>query len=235
MHPRIVAALRRLERERRTGVFRTSAETIRREIRLEAGAIVGAFSSSVDERLGEMMVRRGRITNQQLADASILMRSGRRLGDALVELGIVPRDEIESCVRLQLAEITSRIVNDPPKQLEFRDRGFGGNCGRVTDTPVPIADAILEAARHAPAPRDTLEAILEGSMIPVLTSEAFAVLESLVLHSHEAFVLSRCDGQADTRSILAQSPLSDEETARILLGFEHAGLIEMRGGRVPGH
>ena len=89
MHPQIVAALRRLQKERRTGVFRTTAAQVRREVLLEAGAIVGAQSSSLDDRLGEVMVRRGRITQQQLDDASKLVRSGRRLGDALVELEIV--------------------------------------------------------------------------------------------------------------------------------------------------
>ncbi len=64
-------------------------------------------------------------------------------------------------------------------------------------------------------------------MVPMLTPEAYAVLESLSLQSQEAFVSSRCDGQSDVRGIFAQSPLSEEDTARILLGLEHAGIIEM--------
>lgn len=235
MHPRIVAALRRLHQERRTGVFRTTAETIHREVHLEAGAIVGALSSSLEERLGEIMVHRGRITQQQLDDASILMRSGRRLGDALVELEIVTREEVESFVRTQLAEITSKILTEPAKKLEFKRASPTANVAKVTDTPVPVADAILEAARRASETSAALEAILEGTMVPVLTPEAFDVLESLHVEAREAYVLSRCDGQADARSILAQSPLSEKETARILLGFEQAGIIEMKGSRVAGH
>jgi hypothetical protein len=235
MHPQIVAALRRLQRERRTGVFRTTAETVQREIRLERGAIVGALSSSVEERLGEIMVRRGRITRQQLDDASLLMRSGRRLGDALVELEIVAREEIETFVRVQLAEVAGKILNEPPKKIEFRDERVGASTSRVTDKPVPIADAIIEAARHASRVSEALIAILDGAMVPVITPESFAVVETLNLQSHEAFVLSRCDGQADVRGILAQSPLSEEDTARILLGLEHAGIIEMKLSRVLGH
>ena len=235
MHPQIVAALRRLQRERRTGVFRTTADTVRREIRLEAGAIVGALSSSVDERLGEIMVRRGGITQQQLDDASILVRAGRRLGDALVELEIVNRDEIDAFVRTQLAEVTAKILNEPPKKIEFRDESVEAGTGKVTDTPVPIADAIIEAARQAPQTSDAVLAILDGSMVPVVTPESFEVLQSLNLQSREVFVLSRCDGQADVHGILAQSPLSEEDTARILLGLEHAGIIEMKGARVVGH
>lgn len=235
MHPQIVAALRRLQQERRTGVFRTTAESVQREIRLERGAIVGVLSSSVDERLGEIMVRRGRITQQQLDDASILVRSGRRLGDALVELRIVARNEIDAFVRAQLAEVTGKILNEPPRKIEFRDERVDASSGKVTDSPVPVADAIIEAARHASDARGALESMLDGAMVPIIPPESFAMLETLSLQSQEAFVLSRCDGQADVHDILAQSPLSEEDTARILLGLEHAGIIEMKLNRVTGH
>ena len=232
MHPQIVAALRRLQKERRTGVFRTTAEQVRREVRIEGGAIVGAQSSADDDRLGEVMVRRGRITQQQLDDASKLVRGGRRLGDALVELEIVAREEIETFVRAQLAEIASKILNEPPKKLEFRD---ATTPGKVTETPVPIADAIIEAARQTASVSDDLERLLDHNMVPTLTRDAYAVLETLNLLSHEAFVLSRCDGQSDVRSIFAQSPLSDDDTARILLGLEYAGIIEMQNVSAAGH
>ena len=232
MNPQIVAALRRLQKERRTGVFRTTAAQVRREVRLEAGAIVGAQSSSLDDRLGEVMVRRGRITQQQLDDASKLVRSGRRLGDALVELEIVAREEVELFVRAQLTEITSKILNEPPRKLEFRDEAAPG---KLTNTPVPITDAIIEAARTPSSSGDDVKRLLDQTMVPVLTPEAYAVLESLSLQSQEAFVLSRCDGQSDVRGIFAQSPLSEEDTAWILLGLEHAGIIEMKNLSTAGH
>ena len=232
MHPQIVAALRRLQRERRTGVFKTTSERIQREVRLEAGAIVGAQSSSLDERLGEVMVRRGRITQQELDDASKLVRSGRRLGDALVELEIVAREEVELFVRAQLTEIASKILNEPPRKLEFRDEA---EPGKLTTTPVPIADAIIVASRTTSVSGNDVKQLLDQTMVPVLAQEAYAVLESLSLQSQEAFVLSRCDGQSDVRGIFAQSPLSEEDTARILLGLEHAGIVEMKNLANAGH
>ncbi len=48
-------------------------------------------------------------------------------------------------------------------------------------------------------------------------------------------MLSRCDAQSDVRGIFAQSPLSEEDTARILLGLEHAGIIEMKNLSTAGH
>ena len=158
MHPQIVAALRRLQKERRTGVFRTTAEQLQREVRLESGAIVGARSSSLDDRLGEVMVRRGGITRQQLVTARRTSPSGNEL-----------------------------------------------------------------------------KRLLDQTTVPILTPEAYAVLESLSLRSQEALVLSRCDGQSDVRGIFAQSPLSEQDTARILLGLEYAGIIEMKNLSTAGY
>ena len=235
MHPRIVATLRRLGREKRTGVFRTTADTTRREVMLEQGAIIGALSTAVDERLGDIMVRRGRITQQQLDNASKLMRTGtRRLGDALVDLRIVARAEVNGFVRTQLAEIASKFLTEPVRRLEFRHEA---TLGRVTENPVPIADVIIEAARrgHGHGMKEDIEALLDANFRPSLTRESMSAVQTLRLESHEAFVLSRCDGQSDIHGILAQSPLSSEDTARILLGFEQAGIIEMMGAVVEGH
>ena len=136
MHPKILEVFKRLERERRTGVFRTTSADVQREVFFEAGAIVAALSSSIAERLGELMVRQGRISQEELLDASKLVRAGRRrLGDALVELELATREEVEACVRDQLAEISSKLLTEPSKKLEFKNRS---KVGRFTERPVLV-------------------------------------------------------------------------------------------------
>lgn len=226
MYKQVVAALRRLQREKRTGVFKTQASGVQREVVFESGAIVSAHSTLVEERLGEIMVRRGRISLQQLEDASKLMKGGkRRLGDALVELEIVQRDEVETFVRTQLAEIASKLLTEPSRKIEFHN---GEELGRTASEPVLVADAILEAARHTSGIDEHLKAMMEGNLRPCMTPEATALLQTLSLKSHEAFILSRCDGVTYVRDIFAQSPMLEEETARVLLGLEQAGILEMK-------
>lgn len=234
MHPKILEVFKRLERERRTGVFRTTSADVQREVFFEASAIVAALSSSIAERLGELMVRQGRISQEELLDASKLVRAGRRrLGDALVELELATREEVEACVRDQLAEISSKLLTEPSKKLEFKNRS---KVGRFTERPVLVADAIIEAARSANLVEEDLTALLPSEAIPKLTSEAIELMESLNLRSHEAFVLSRCDGESSVKHIFAQIPLSEQETARVLLGLEQAGIIEIHErGVLTGH
>ena len=178
---------------------------------LEQGAIIGALSTAVDERLGEIMVRRSRITQRQLDNASKLMRAGtRRLGDALVDLRIVARAEVNVFVRTQLAEIGSKFLTEPVRRLEFFHEA---PLDRVTENPVPIADVIIEAARrgHGHGMKEDIESLLDSNFRPALTRESMSAVQTLRLETQEAFVLSRCDGRSNIHDILAQSPLSPEK------------------------
>src|SRR6185436_9778520 len=60
---------------------------------------VFASSSSSDDRLGELLLRRGRISLQQFANASDAMTPGKRLGTVLVEQGaLTPKDLVAGVV-----------------------------------------------------------------------------------------------------------------------------------------
>jgi len=159
---------------------------------LEQGAIIGALSTAVDERLGEIMVRRGRITQRQLDNASKLMRAGtRRLGDALVDLRIVARAEVNVFVRTQLAEIGSKFLTEPVRRLEFFHEA---TLDRVTENPVPIADVIIEAARRGLAAKE---------VTPFLLDHILTATEGLSLQANIQLVLSNARLAARIAAALA--------------------------------
>ena len=87
--PRLVQALH--ERQW-TGVLTLTRAGVGKSVVVQDGRMVFASSSSRDERLGELMLRRGRITLRQLADAGKALVPGKRLGTVLVEQGaLLPR------------------------------------------------------------------------------------------------------------------------------------------------
>ena len=87
--PRLVQALH----ERRwTGVLSLTHAGAGKSVVVQNGRMVFASSSSKDERLGELMLRRGRITLRQLANAGKAMVPGKRLGTLLVEQGALAVD-----------------------------------------------------------------------------------------------------------------------------------------------
>jgi hypothetical protein len=59
----------------------------KRLVFFERGYLVGAKSDLVEERLGEVIVAEGGVSREQLEEATRFIRSGRKLGRILVELG----------------------------------------------------------------------------------------------------------------------------------------------------
>src|SRR5262249_56668332 len=68
-----------------TGLLTLNHMGVEKSVRVQDGRLVFAFSSARDDRLGELLLRRGRITLQQYVEASRALRKGIRLGTVLVE------------------------------------------------------------------------------------------------------------------------------------------------------
>jgi tetratricopeptide (TPR) repeat protein len=62
-----------------------------------------------------------------------------------------------------------------------------------------------------------------------MTTDNPNVVHELNLNSEETFIISRIDGKAIARDLLAVSPLPEKETARSLLALIEMGLIKFRG------
>ena len=68
-----------------------------------------ATSNDPDERLGESLLLRGKITARQYVEASKQIRPGRRLGAILVEMEAIESEELLPAVEQQVKEICSSI------------------------------------------------------------------------------------------------------------------------------
>ena len=82
----VAEILLNLHRSVRTGILRLSQGDVRKGIYFKDGAIVFAHSNIKSERLGETLLRLGKITDEEFRVASIeVTERGRRLGRTLFE------------------------------------------------------------------------------------------------------------------------------------------------------
>jgi hypothetical protein len=81
---------------------RSMGASVRKELYLNSGRLLHVASSDREELLGEYLVRRGRLTREQL-DAALgsLQRFGGRLGDTLIGLGQVDAVDVFRAIRDQ--------------------------------------------------------------------------------------------------------------------------------------
>jgi hypothetical protein len=89
-----------------TGRILFRRATIEKVIHVEAGRPVFASSSLAHDRMGELLLREGKITAEQYARCRDLVRdTGRRMGEILVERGFLKRRELLPAVRRHVEDI----------------------------------------------------------------------------------------------------------------------------------
>ena len=202
-----------------------------RHLVFKKGSVSSARSSSDDERLGEVMVRQGSITTQHLRDATLFARKGKRLGEVLADLNIIQSEEIEDYVRMQILEVASNVMIHPPKKLAFTKTQ---DTIQVVNEPVAVLDIIMEAARRTPKIDNHMKTLMADDRHLSLTKDSMVLMERVKMKPHEAFILSRINGTEPTRSVFALSPLSEEQTARAVLGHLSVGILELRENSAHG-
>ena len=91
---------------RRTGCLALADRHNFGTIYFDEGQIVYAAIVNRRDRLGDILMRSGRITAEQLREAVDRQQGDRdqKLGEILVQLGFLPREELERYIRVQIEE-----------------------------------------------------------------------------------------------------------------------------------
>ena len=222
------AAMRSAFEQQKQGALLCESAAAKRIVFFEEGHLVGARSDLLEERLGEVMVREGRITRAELDEATRYIRSGRKLGHILVELSYLRAGEIENFVRLQIIEIAARMLVSVPERLVFMEE-FPVEA--TTLAPISIGDVFLEASKRLTDISLYRENVLVDDYVLTQTEDAIALAPGMKLREEEAYVLDLVDGRNTVGEILPLSPLGDDRTVRILVALHQAGIVGLKEKR----
>ena len=111
-----------------------------RSIFFEQGNVVGAVTNVDDERLGSVLYRFGVITDEQRAQIVALTQSGKRFGEAAIELGVLKQDQIYSYISRQIEEIVFATITVGDGTFFFLD---GFDEARLVSRHTVSANALL--------------------------------------------------------------------------------------------
>ena len=130
--------------------FRFPDEVVKR-IHVDRGDIVFASSSLVTDRLGESLLRAGKITRAQLEIAARALTPTSKLGKVLVEMGCLTPRGLYEAVRRQIEEIVeSLFAFDRGRFVVTAGLPEGATRVRLS---APTRELILRAVgRHEPPP-----------------------------------------------------------------------------------
>jgi hypothetical protein len=217
-----------LDLGRKTGTLRVMSELRQNEgtIWVEQGAVVAAVVRSNPHPLGEVLLRAGKIAEEDLVRAAAMQRDGdpRRLGEILVAIGALTRQELEQQVRAQVEEVVFSVLGWSEGYFEFEE-GAPRDAPREAAIRIGIGALLMEGARRIDEWTRLQARIPHLGVIPHLASGDAAEPGSLQLTPFEWRVLAACDGRLDVRGVARSLGASDFDTARALFGLAAAGIV----------
>ena len=187
-----------------TGALRFVSGGIERTVYLAQGRPIVVTSNVPEERIGQILLRKGKITAPELATAlNQVAKKNKRLAQVIVEMGVMTQREQDEEVADQYAERTLALFGWREASVEFMPRA-------PPDELVPIRLAserlVMEGLRrHYDVPR--LEACFPNPVAPLhVAPDASQKLSLLALSPLEGAVLVLIDGQRSVAELAALAP-----------------------------
>jgi hypothetical protein len=224
--------LRSFVNSRETGILTFRKGDVAKSIYMSQGRIVLAASTDADERLGEHLLLRGRITARQYLEASKLIRPGRRLGAILVEIEAIDPEELTPAVEQQIRDLLLDLLTWTHGDYELIMKEVDPTS--IVAVHISTENVMLEGIRRTRSWSRVLKGIGDIETVPVPTGNTEA-LYKLELTPEEQEILSHVNGRASVEQICQVSYLTNFETCRILWAFHVLGLIRKGQAGDPVH
>jgi hypothetical protein len=218
--------LRELQEARASGILSLTSGGARKNLYFKAGRVVFAASNLPSDRLGEVLLREGKITPEQNEASVRALTQGRRQGRVLVEMGALSPDDLWWAVQEQVREIVFSVFHWSEGQFHFEDSVLPER-ERIT-VDLDVTALVLEGVRRLD-PTGTVKSLLPDGQLVLEKGQASA--EGL-LHPYEQHVLELIDGERSVLEICHESEVGEGQTLKVLYAFLCTGIARSRGRKV---
>lgn len=225
--------LQLLDLAHKTGVLTVRSESLDDEaiVHFSKGAIVFAVRRRSTRRLGQLLIRSGKLTQRELDTALDLQRRDptRRLAEILLEMGSISEEELERQLRFQMEETIYEVMGWNEGYFRFEERVEIASNRLLAR--VRVESLLMEGARRIDE-WTRLESKIPGpEAIPTLAQGKEGDAAPLELRPEEWEVLAEIDGERDLGQIAADLGRSSFDIARTVYGLLSMGVVQVQERR----
>jgi hypothetical protein len=193
-----------------------------KSVAVQGGRLIFASSTCRDDRLGDVLLRQGKITLHQYVEAGRGLGAGKRLGTLLVEQGaLTPKDLV-----IGVVEQTREIIYGIFQWMEGRYRMKEGEIAAETITlKISTPELVMEGIRRVES-WSRIEAAVGGLdaryEIPPQGNEN---LSRVSLSAEKLALVQGMLGPRTVDAICRGSSLSHFEVCRTLWAYQIIGIV----------
>jgi len=217
--------------ERFTGLIHVHHEPSQLWIVVEEGGLNSVCLEDPDFRLGECLLRNNFISAADYESASkIATRTGRQLGQVLIEQGALAPEDLLDVLKLQVVEIFSETLNwiHGTYSIYLFEESVQGITPLQLETPAILFQASRRMYRWSMIRR----AIPDLERIPVFLANDAWPLVATQLSPEENHLVTLCNGRFKISTVCEMSYLSSFETMRTIWILKTLDILQLSTTRL---
>jgi len=221
--PEILASI---EKWKVPGVLTVTGDPFTKKIFLEDAKIIFATSTDPDERLGEFLLHKGRITQAQYDESVVRLKRGEgRQGKILVDMKVLTPRTLFETVTEQITATVLTLFNWEEGGVAFEIGDYKKD--EMIKISLPLRKAILEGVK---AMWDAKRILARLGTKTTVFAPIFDLKEvlSLRLDVQEMKFLQMVDGRKSVYELVTKGPLTQPQNAKLLYVFHVLKLIDKK-------
>jgi hypothetical protein len=225
--PEILASI---EKWKVPGVLSIDGDPYSKKIFLEDGKIIFATSTDPDERLGEFLLNKGRITQAQYDESVVRLKRGEgRQGKILVDMGVLTPKGLFENVTEQITTTVLSLFNWEQGRVAFEIGDYKKD--EMIKIAIPLRKAILDGVKAMWDAKRILGRLGTKTTVFAPVFDLKDVL-ALRLDDQEMKLLQMVDGRKSVYELVTKGPLTQPQNAKLLYVFMVLKLIEKKSDGV---
>jgi len=207
-----------------TGSLRLELNRVSKSIHLHEGMIVGCSSDDPAQRIGQYLLNRGQIDEDQLREALQLQElSGQHLGMLLVELGALSHEQLSEHLEAQAEETIHSLFDWDDAAFRFEDSDK--NPAMAFPVSLRVEDVLLRGLKRY----DEMQQIREIFDNPgiVLEKTGRQPPEAVIENRTGRAIWDLVDGERTVAEILLQVHGSEYVVTKFLYELHRSSLVRI--------
>ncbi|MFN8096244.1 MAG: hypothetical protein U0599_29195, partial [Vicinamibacteria bacterium] len=225
---RLFELLREVFVRGKTGQLHLSCGGSFKSLTILKGQVLHGTSDVQGEHLGDVLVRYGLLSHDDMQRAvAVVLGERRRLGDVLAGMRLLDAASIAEAVGIHVREILFSALDRADASFSFEELAES-NLDDDLACPQSMGQVILEATRRVFDPELVRRLLGDTSRALTLSPDPRLRAQKMTLTPTDGFVLSRIDGTLSASDLVALIPLPPEDTERSLFSLLCTGVVSYR-------
>jgi curved DNA-binding protein CbpA len=217
-----------LNRNRKTGTLITKTPVFTKKAYFMKGDAIFASSTYEDDRLGEMLIKAGKITLEHYDESvELLKKTGKRQGAILVERGYLSPKDLFWGVKYQVKEIIYSMFQFEDAEYEFKEGEIPQQ--EVITLKMSMGNLIYEGVKRIDNWTRIKKEMPDADTVLKLSTDPVILFQDIELSQQDRKMLSIIDGTKTIKQLISSSWIGSFEATKILYVLWSMGVVKERG------